>query len=173
MCIRDRCKIGLGCLSTIRFSFLLHENYYGKVQILNEPVWRTIVRREPLSARVHSSAIAILNGVNSAASRYEALPLFAVALFLYSSFESCSFNEGDSFNFARALLKFDLVKEQPHAPGYPIYIFLGRILFLLTGDQLSALRWISVVSGALTLVPLYFLARSLHGRETAIPTALY
>jgi len=130
------------------------------------------VQREPLSARVHSSAMAILNGANNAASRYEALALFAVALFLYSSFASCSLNEGDSFNFARALLKFDLVREQPHAPGYPIYIFLGRILFLLTGDQLAALRWISVGSGALTLVPLYFLARSLHGREIAVSTCL-
>jgi len=130
------------------------------------------VQREPLSARIHSPAIAILNGVNEVASRYEALVLFAVALLLYSSFASCSFNEGDSFNFARALVRFDLVKEQPHAPGYPVYIFLGRILFLLTEDQLAALRWISVVSGALTLVPLYFLARSLHGREIAIPTCI-
>jgi len=166
------CKIGMGCLSTIRFSFLLHENYYGKIQTLTEPVWRTIVQREPLSAQVHSSAMAILKSVNDVASRYEALALFAFALFLYSSFASCSLNEGDSFNFARALLKFDLVREQPHAPGYPIYVLLGRVLFLLTGDQLAALRWISVVSGALTLVPLYFLARSLHGREIAIPTCL-
>lgn len=110
--------------------------------------------------------------MRSAVARYEALAIFGTALLLYSLFASCSFNEGDSFNFAQSLLKFDLVTEQPHAPGYPLYVFLGRALFSLTRDQLVALKWISIVSGALTLVPLYFLVRSLYNRGTAVSACL-
>jgi len=114
----------------------------------------------------------ILKDLYSAAVSYEVLAIFGAALLIYSLFPSSSFNEGDSFNFARALVKFDLVAEQPHAPGYPIYIFLGHTFFLLTGNRLTALVWISVASGALTLVPLYFLARKMHGRQIAISTCL-
>lgn len=124
------------------------------------------------SARDRWSDIASLNGVCSVLARHEALAIFGTALALYSFFASCSFNEGDSFNFAQSLLNFDLVREQPHAPGYPLYVFLGRTLFLLTGNQLAALRWISIVSGALTLVPLYFLARSMYNRGTAVSACL-
>jgi len=123
-----------------------------------------------LFARTLLSAMAILSGLRRTVTKYEVLAVSGTALVLYSSFASCSFNEGDSFNFAKALLGFDLVREHPHAPGYPLYIFLGRILFLLVQDQLVALRWISVISGALTLVPLYLLAKNLYGRETAIST---
>lgn len=130
------------------------------------------MERENHSARFCWSDMALLNVVRSAIARYEVLAIFGTALLLYSLFASCSFNEGDSFNFAQSLLKFDLVREQPHAPGYPLYVFLGRALFLLTRNQLEALRWISVVSGALTLVPLYFLARSMYNRGTAIFTCL-
>ncbi len=130
------------------------------------------MEREPYSTRNCWSYMTILNGVRSAVAKYEVLAIFGTALLLYSLFASCSFNEGDSFNFAQSLLKFDLVRDQPHAPGYPLYVFLGRALFSLTRDQLAALRWISVVSGALTLVPLYFLARSLYNRGTAISTCL-
>jgi hypothetical protein len=98
--------------------------------------------------------------------------LFGAAFFLYSVFVSCSFNEGDSFNFAKGLTKVDLATERPHPPGYPIYMFLGRILFSVTHDELAALTWISIISGSLTLIPLYHLTRAMYDRKTAILTCL-
>lgn len=86
--------------------------------------------------------------------------LFGAAFLLYSVFVSCSFNEGDSFNFARRLTTVDIATERPHAPGYLIYRFLGRILFSVTHDKLAALTWISIINDSLTLIPLYHLTRA-------------
>jgi len=98
--------------------------------------------------------------------------LFSIALLLYSAFVSSSFNEGDSYNFAKGLREVDLAAERPHSPGYPVYMFFGRILFSVTHDELTALRWISVISGSLTLIPLYYLTKALYDRKTAFLTCL-
>lgn len=148
------------------------ENRYGKPQISVLQVWREDVRESPISAKPNSPNVALLRRLARAATKGEPLVIVATALLLYSAFASCSFNEGDSFNFAKALVKFDIVAEQPHSPGYPLYIFLGRAFFLLTGNQHNALVWISVASGALTLLPLYFLAKEMYGRAIAVTTCL-
>ena len=124
------------------------------------------------STHVSSSVALLANDIDRKSYAIDALTLFAIALVLYSSFASCSFNEGDSFNFAKALMKVDLYTERPHAPGYPVYVFLGRIIFMLTRSQLIALVWLSVVSGALTLIPLYFLTRAMYNRESAALTCV-
>jgi len=130
------------------------------------------LKKRTCSAFVSSCVSPLCKSVQMNAHKYEILLISGIALLIYSALSSCSFNEGDSFNFAKALPKFDLVAESPHPPGYPIYIFLGRLLFSFTGNQLTALTWVSVVSGAMTLVPLYFLAKAMYNRETAIYTCL-
>src|SRR5918996_4987603 len=68
----------------------------------------------------------------------------------------------DSLNFALGLREFDPVLHQPHPPGYPVYIALGRIshavvsrvpssLDQLATDALALSIW-SVLAGAIAIV---------------------
>src|SRR3954471_400111 len=71
--------------------------------------------------------------------------LLATTLF-YVSFQSISFDDFDSGSFALALDKFDIGLQQPHPPGFPVYIATARALRSLTGDRRTALTLLSVIS---------------------------
>ncbi|MEQ1757753.1 MAG: hypothetical protein ABL986_05500 [Vicinamibacterales bacterium] len=67
----------------------------------------------------------------------------AVAYFLlHLPFLAASPEDIDSINFALGLHQFDILLHQPHPPGYPVYIALGRAsLWLLSAlTSLSAVR---------------------------------
>jgi 4-amino-4-deoxy-L-arabinose transferase-like glycosyltransferase len=98
--------------------------------------------------------------------------LFITALILYLSFISRSFDEGDAFNFALALSRFDVAAHQPHPPGYPVFVFIASIPYLFTRNPLFSLVLVSALSGALTLIPTYAIARRLFNREIAFFSAL-
>lgn len=79
------------------------------------------------------------------------LPLFsllAVILPLYLQFRSVSLDDFDAYSFALALDHFDLALQQPQPPGFPLYIFLGRLLRAVVGDATTALTLLSALSGA-------------------------
>jgi hypothetical protein len=85
---------------------------------------------------------------------------------------SRSFDEWDSYNFALALRHYDVVRHQPHPPGFPLYVFVGYIALYLVGNPLTALTVISAISGALTVAPAFVLSRRMYDRRTAILTSL-
>jgi len=100
------------------------------------------------------------------------LVLVLIALFLYLSFMSCSFDEWDSYNFAFALSQYDVERHRPHPPGFPLYILFGRVMMYLKGNPLVALTGISAISGALMVLPVYALSRKMYDRSTAVLTSL-
>ena len=73
-----------------------------------------------------------------------------------------SLEDIDSINFALGLRDFDPAQHQPHPPGYPVYIALGRLSLAVVGlvrpglDRVSAeataLSVLSAVAGALAVV---------------------
>jgi len=78
----------------------------------------------------------------------------------------------DAVQLALALREFDVAKHQPHPPGYLLYVGLGRLLNATIGDaSLAYVALAMLFSGATTFV-VYWLARSLHGRTTALASAL-
>lgn len=81
---------------------------------------------------------------------------------------SISLDDQDSVNFALALDGFDVAAHQPHPPGYPVYVFLGRLLRPLTPDPVVCLTTLSAVSGAAGLALLYALVRRIAGPRTAL-----
>src|ERR1041384_8187560 len=59
----------------------------------------------------------------------------------------------DAVQFALALTEYDVVKHQPHPPGYILYVALGRLVHVLTGDAPGAYVVLAVLfSGAGTFV---------------------
>jgi 4-amino-4-deoxy-L-arabinose transferase-like glycosyltransferase len=77
----------------------------------------------------------------------------------------------DAVQFALALHEYDVVKHQPHPPGYILYVALGRLAHGWTGDATAAYVLLAVAfSGAGTFV-VYLLAHAVYDRPTAVTAA--
>jgi hypothetical protein len=88
-----------------------------------------------------------------------AATLFVGFLVLFTSTRSRWLDDYDSVGFALALTNFDVEKHQPHPPGYPIYVLIGKLLYLIVGDQASALTLLSSLAGAAVATLFYVLSR--------------
>jgi hypothetical protein len=77
----------------------------------------------------------------------------------------------DTVQFALALREYDVVKHQPHPPGYILYVAAGRAVDLVLGDPARSLGWLSIAASALTVFLVYRLGWMLYGRATAVLAA--
>ncbi len=60
----------------------------------------------------------------------------------------------DSIGFVLALDHFDVAKLQPHFPGYPVYVALGKLAHLMM-PALTAAQLVSALASSATAVALY------------------
>jgi hypothetical protein len=112
-------------------------------------------------------------GVLLARSDYGiALALFVVALALRVPFRSQFAYHWDSAQFALAVGEYNLRSGQPHAPGFYLYVMLGRLMNLFVGEPHAALVWLSVLAGAWLVSVGYLLATSMFGRSCGWGTGL-
>ncbi|MEP9410074.1 MAG: glycosyltransferase family 39 protein [Candidatus Brocadia sp.] len=82
-------------------------------------------------------------------------------------------DEWDSVNFAFGLSKgYDILHDQPHFPGYPVYMFVSWIWYKLLGSDIQALIFSGVLFSSLAVFPLYELSRRMFSKEAAIFTAV-
>ncbi|MEC9309628.1 MAG: hypothetical protein VX966_09030 [Chloroflexota bacterium] len=82
---------------------------------------------------------------------------------------SISLGEVDAGNFCNALLHgFDIEAFRPHAPGYPIYIFLTWVVNNVLSDCLVSQTLVSSFLGSLVIIPFYLLVKDIAGSITAI-----
>src|SRR6266542_4222299 len=77
----------------------------------------------------------------------------------------------DAVQFALALREYDVVKHQPHPPGYVLYVVLGRMVNLWLGDPTAAYVVLAVIFSGLTTFVVYYLARIAYDRGTALASA--
>src|SRR5687767_12555062 len=77
----------------------------------------------------------------------------------------------DAVQFALALKEYDVVKHQPHPPGYVLYVGLGTIVHAWVGDAAAAYVTLAVAFSGLTTFVVYFLARTAYDRPTALAAA--
>ncbi len=57
-----------------------------------------------------------------------------------------SFWQGEEIRFARALLTFDPIQQQPEPPGYPLYVAIGRVINFFVHQPFFTLLILSAVS---------------------------
>jgi len=101
-----------------------------------------------------------------------ALALFVVAFALRVPFRSQFAYHWDSAQFALAVGEYKLRSGQPHAPGFYLYVMLGRLMNLFVGEPHAALVWLSVLAGAWLVSVGYLLATSMFGRRCGWGTGL-
>ena len=114
-----------------------------------------------------------------AALRLSAAYPWAIALAyvaLHLPFLAPSLEDIDSINFALGLRDFNVAINQPHPPGYPAYIALGRVSLALvhtvapwleaTRAEAMALAIWSALGGAVALVAVANIFSTLHARAT-------
>jgi hypothetical protein len=77
----------------------------------------------------------------------------------------------DAVQFALALHEFDVAKHQPHPPGYLLYVALGRLLNASLADPTLAYVALAMLFSAGSTFVLYWLARRLYDRATALIAA--
>jgi hypothetical protein len=77
----------------------------------------------------------------------------------------------DAVQFALALREYDVAKHQPHPPGYILYVGLGRLVNLWLGDATASYVTLAVVFSGLTTFVVYWLARAVYDRATALAAA--
>ncbi len=86
--------------------------------------------------------------------RHYAAAIAVIFLALHLPFLPKSLEDLDSINFALGLGHFDVARHQPHPPGYPVYIAIGKAVHKVVPDEARALSLVSVVAGALGVVAL-------------------
>src|SRR5258706_14028443 len=70
----------------------------------------------------------------------------------------------DAIGFVRALDDFDLARLQPHFPGYPVYVALGRAVHAAVADPLTAATPVSAAGSGATTFGVWRVARAAAGR---------
>jgi 4-amino-4-deoxy-L-arabinose transferase-like glycosyltransferase len=96
-----------------------------------------------------------------------------VALLTRLPLLSISLDEVDAANFVNALANgYNIPQFRPHAPGYPVYIFLGWLLNQAIGNPLLTLTLLSALLGSLAVFPFYLLLRELAGPRIALVGSL-
>ena len=98
--------------------------------------------------------------------------LFIVTFLSRIPFRTTLFYAWDSVLYARAIDHFDVSIHQPHAPGHIFYVFLSRIVNLITGDPNSAMVWVSVFFSAAAVAALYWLGTMMFSRHVGLVASL-
>jgi hypothetical protein len=106
------------------------------------------------------------------------LAIAGLYLAFHLAFLAPSLEDIDSINFALGLRHFDVANHQPHPPGYPVYIALGRTTNAILGavaptmdearrESLALALW-SALAGAIALIAIFSTFSSLASKTHAV-----
>jgi hypothetical protein len=99
------------------------------------------------------------------------LGIFVVALAMRVPLRSELAFHWDSAQYALAIEHYDISRSLPHAPGYFLYVMLGRLVNLFVREPHESLVWMSVVFGSALPTALYLLGASMFSRPAGIAAA--
>jgi hypothetical protein len=99
--------------------------------------------------------------------------VFLVAVALDIPFRSRFAYQWDSAEFTLAIREYNVALSQPHAPGYFLYVMLGRLVNCFIGDSHASLVWLSVLCGSGLAALLYVMGVEMFGRRVGWAAALF
>lgn len=94
--------------------------------------------------------------------------LFAFGIITRLIFLSPWLEDWDSVQFALALHNYSIVDHQPHPPGYPIYVFLARVINYFVNNDTLSLTLLSAMFGSASSIPLFLLLKKMVSQKLAI-----
>ncbi len=94
-----------------------------------------------------------------------ACALAAIFLIAHVAFLPPTLEDLDSMNFALGVRDFDPSKHQPHPPGYPVFIALGKLSHAVWPSEAGSLSIWGAIFGALSVFPLLALFRSIEAMD--------
>ncbi len=92
---------------------------------------------------------------------------FVLRIALHSQY----LDDWDSIQFVLALKEYSIPAHQPHPPGYPIYVLLGKIANAVIRNGQHSFIVISATFGSLSLIPTYYLGKYLFNEKIGILAA--
>ncbi|MGG1632386.1 hypothetical protein [Rossellomorea sp. NRS-1567] len=79
----------------------------------------------------------------------------------------------DEVDYALGVIEFDLLKMQPHFPGYPFFIFGGMMVRIFIDDAVLSLQLFNTILLVSSILPVYWLfGHYLERRKAIIATLL-
>src|SRR6185295_1572011 len=63
----------------------------------------------------------------------------------------------DEALFCLGMRSYDVTNHHPHPPGFPVYIFLAKIMRFFTHDDFRALQSVNLIAGVLLFPAVYLL----------------
>lgn len=96
------------------------------------------------------------------------LIIFSVTFVLRLIFLSPWLEDWDSVQFSLALHEFDILKHQPHPPGYPLYILLGKFLHYFIKSDVKALTFLSALCGSVSIFITYLFTKKMFNKKVAL-----
>ena len=91
------------------------------------------------------------------------LGLLAVSFGVHSLSLPGTLESFDGVYFARGVEQYSLPALQPQWPGYPVYIWLGKLLFLFTHDAVWSLHLLALIASSLITLLIADLTRRIKG----------
>ncbi|RBP04338.1 glycosyltransferase family 39 protein [Rossellomorea aquimaris] len=79
----------------------------------------------------------------------------------------------DEVDYALGVIEFDLLKMQPHFPGYPFFIFGGMMVHIFVDDPVLSLQIFNTILLVSSILPVYWLFGHYLERKKAIIATLF
>lgn len=100
-----------------------------------------------------------------------AIVLFVISFAARLPLRSRYLYSWDAGNFAAGLLDYNPTMHQPHPPGYPLYIAVGKFINIFLPNANTALVAISIICGAISVPLIYLVGKQVFSRTTGLVAA--
>ncbi|MGR3177288.1 MAG: glycosyltransferase family 39 protein [Candidatus Anammoxibacter sp.] len=102
-------------------------------------------------------------------NKYLPYILFVICLITRLIFFGVYIDDWDGVNFAFALSdKYDVLNDQPHFHGYPVYMFVSWIIYSICHSDINALILSGIIFSSLAVIPFYALVSRMFSLQVAI-----